>query len=133
MDNVPVRTCVVDIFHETRQMFRLLLIVFRQINEQFGSHYLDNDKPTVTASPVNPVDTVNDVTLTCTNATNEADLQYKWYKNGTEDGTSIASTWNIGKTRNASGSYACAVVTATHNRTSDKSDAVTVTFLCEYH
>ena len=107
--------------------------MFCQINEQFGSHYSDNDKPTVKESPINPVDTANDVTLTCTKTTNEDSPTYKWYKNGMEDSTSTASTWNIGNTRAASGSYACEVVAATHTGTSDKSDAVTVTFLCEYH
>ena len=99
----------------------------------FGSHYSDNDKPTVTASPDNPVDTVNDVTLTCTKATNEGSPTFKWFKDGTEDSTSTASTWDIGKARASSGSYACEVVAATYTGTSVKSDGVTVTFLCECH
>ena len=97
------------------------------------SNYPDNDKPTATALPDNPVVDVNDVTLTCGEATNEASATYKWYKDGMEDTTSTASTWNIGNARAESGSYACEVVAATHTGTSDKSDAVTVTFLCEYH
>ena len=99
------------------------------------SNYSDNDKPTVTASPDNPVDTANDVILTCVEATNEDSPSptYKWYKDGTEDSSSTASTWNIGNVRAQTGSYQCEVVAATHTGTSEKSDAVTVTFLCEYH
>ena len=107
--------------------------MFCQINEHFGLHYSDNDKPTVTASPDNPVDTVNDVTLICTKGTNEDNPTFKWFKDSMEDNTSTASTWNIGNARAASGSYACEVVAATPTGTSGKSDAVTVTFLCEYH
>ncbi len=96
------------------------------------SNYSDNDKPTATALPDNPVVDVNDVTLTCGEATNEANPTYKWYMGGAEQGPTT-KTWNIGKTKAASGSYQCEVVAAAHTGTSDKSDAVTVNILCEYH
>ena len=96
------------------------------------SNYSDNDKPTATALPENPVVDDDDVTLTCAEATNEPNPTYKWYKGGMAQGPTT-KTWMIGKTKAASGSYQCEVVAATHTGTSDKSVAVTVIFLCEYH
>ena len=96
------------------------------------SNYSDNEKPTVTALPDNAVVDENDVTLTCGEVTNEANPTYKWYKGGMVQGP-ITKTWMIGKTKAASGSYQCEVVAAAHTGSSDKSDTVTVTILCEYH
>ena len=95
-------------------------------------NYSDNDKPTATALPDNPVVDVDDVTMTCAEVTNEPNATYKWYKGGAEQGPTT-KTWIIGKAKAASASYQCEVVAATHTGTSDKSDAVTVTILCEYH
>ena len=96
------------------------------------SNYSDNDKPAAAALPDNPDVDVDDVTLSCGEATNEPNPTYKWYKGGAEQGPTT-KTWLIGKTKATSGSYQCEVVAATHTGTRDNSDAVTVTILCEYH
>ncbi len=96
------------------------------------SNYSVNDKPTAKASPDNPVDGVDDVILTCDEATNEADPTYEWYKSDVKEGPNTKE-YNIGKLKAASGSYTCAVVGKAHTGTSVKSNAVEVKILCKYH
>ena len=88
-----------------------------------GSH-----TPGTLANPVNTLDTV---TLTCTNVATETATSYNWYKDGQLKPAHTGATWVIGKAKTASGTYRCAVVT--DGGTTKKSADEKIAFLCEYH
>ena len=96
----------------------------------FFFRFIDNDQPTVASSTDSPVENQDTVVLTCTAFTPEHVIAYAWYKGDAKEVEETGSTMDIGNSRDNSGSYKCEVRTA--SKTSDKSAAKTVTFLCKY-
>ena len=95
--------------------------------------YSDNDKPRVECPVKLPVESIDNVTLTCVPTTNDMVTGYVWYKNSDKINGSSNDTYALpGNTREESGSYSCKVLTL-HAPGSHLAEATNVTFLCKFH
>ena len=120
------------------QAFAVIIVAIYLYNHCYCSSvirdkfFIDNDKPTVTSNNNKPIENEDTVTLTCGEATSDTPTVYEWYKGSNEIGGATSKTYTLSDNKRAdSGDYACKVTT-TNRPISEKSDGMTVTFLCKF-
>ena len=92
---------------------------------------LDNDKPSVSSSVANLVESSHNVVLTCAPSTVDTVIGYQWFKDNQRITSASSNTYSLpGNTRASSGSYSCKVSTR-NAPLSALAQATPVTFLCK--